>query len=78
MHGGAGAAISIGLMNQLPLDFMERCLADIVNGTGKLQVSHVIGPSLFRGFDVMCVIRLPFLYFIGNRMLGHRSGLHCC
>ena len=35
MHGGAGAIISIGLMNQLPLDFMERCVADIVNGTGE-------------------------------------------
>ena len=35
MHGGAGAIISIGLMNQLPIDFMERCVADISNGTGE-------------------------------------------
>ena len=34
MHGGAGALMSIGLMERLPLSFMDRCMKDLVRSSG--------------------------------------------
>ena len=37
VHGGAGVLMSIGLMEKIPLSFMENCVASMT-GTG--QSSH--------------------------------------
>lgn len=34
MHGGAGALMSIGLMERLPLSFMDRCMKDLTRSSG--------------------------------------------
>ncbi|DBB16076.1 TPA: hypothetical protein ACH3X3_003441 [Trebouxia sp. C0006] len=34
MHGGAGALMSIGLMERLPLSFMDRCMKDLARSSG--------------------------------------------
>ena len=40
IHGGAGAIMSIGLMERLPLSFMEDCMADM-SGTGESSLCIV-------------------------------------
>ena len=34
MHGGAGALMSIGLMERLPLSFMDRCMSELQRSSG--------------------------------------------
>ncbi|DBA83020.1 TPA: hypothetical protein ACH3X1_006796 [Trebouxia sp. C0004] len=34
MHGGAGALMSIGLMERLPLSFMDKCMKDLARSSG--------------------------------------------
>lgn len=34
MHGGAGALMSIGLMERLPLSFMDRCMSELARSSG--------------------------------------------
>ena len=34
MHGGAGALMSIGLMERLPLGFMDRCMSELARSSG--------------------------------------------
>ena len=34
MHGGAGALMSIGLMERLPLSFMDKCMSELGRSSG--------------------------------------------
>ena len=34
MHGGAGALMSIGLMERLPLSFMDKCMSEMSRSSG--------------------------------------------
>ena len=34
MHGGAGALMSIGLMERLPLSFMDKCMTELGRSSG--------------------------------------------
>lgn len=39
VHGGAGVLMSIGLMEKIPLSFMESCMASMT-GTGESSLTH--------------------------------------
>ena len=44
VHGGAGVLISIGLMEKIPLSFMETCMASMT-GTGEAILAGFPNPS---------------------------------
>lgn len=60
MHSGAGALISRGMMEKLPLTFMEKCIFDIKQARGNAcsyqmcTITYVIHAAQFE-YSAKCV-----------------------